>query len=68
MENGFCPNDVRRVRNSAISGLRSPPVREEGKGGANGDRGIDMKPRHNVTFVLRVTRTRPLIEGKYSIE
>ena len=33
---------------------RLPALREEGKGGANGDIGIDMKPRHYVTFVLSV--------------
>ena len=48
---GFRPDYV-RLRDSAISASPPAPVREEGKGGANGDRGIDMKRRHYVTFVL----------------
>ena len=46
------------VRNSALA---SPPaLREEGKGGgANGDIGIDMKPRHYVTFVLHMSNEDP---------
>ena len=53
---GFVPTTS--VRNSALA---SPPaLREEGKGGgANGDIGIDMKPRHYVTFVLHMSNEDP---------